>query len=196
MITNTQLPKNRNILFIGFLLVFTIIHSQPKIKFGVGSGFSFSPDSEITEAFLDPADSTLQLDNKKEFRYNLSINLVVYPFDFKPRKKDRWEDAEWLLNRIGVISSIKLVELSGDSDLLISEEKIQGGMGIGFKFNNNLFLAWSYDLRRRRELRDFFEVGKKILKGGTPLENLDLDDDTLFTSKVRGIHSLNLIFTL
>lgn len=107
--------------------------------------------------------------------------------DVKAKPHERW----------AINLAINLADVTGSG--LAFNKYIDGGLGVGYYFNDHIQLGAFFDLMRYRQLRQYIVdqyAGKSIPNGGGIHTALDPTDNSLFTTKTFAGVSLKLIYTL
>ncbi len=146
------------------------------------------------------SDTTLQRDKLPNSSFIISTQLNIFPFANNERLKNR---VEWLkavggneptmVNRAarlwanlrrntGMIVNLNLIELSGDNQTTSFNKGIDGGIGIGYRLSDQIFIGYSWEWFTQRNLRGFYQdqVGNTLSNNGSVLTSLDQTNDELF----------------
>lgn len=165
--------------------------SKGKVKFALSMGWRHIVDSKksnsLYEATIDPADSTLQLDQKNRGAFLLSGVISIYPFQ-------KSSSFSWL----GFIANINLAEFSGQNPELSFNKSIEGGYGIAASLNNFLAIGITYEKVLSRRPKDFViaKKGQKITDtNGQIKTSLDPTETTFFIQDNFNAISIKLIYT-
>ena len=168
---------------------------KKKIQFGFSIGYrqAFSigeADKFLAEASISPIDSTLQVELINRHSFLVSAVISVYPFDGKTEK---WH------KDLGAYANINLAEIASDGNFQsIFNQKIEGGMGLAWRFSDEFAIGAGYEFIFHRRIRDyvFNSVGKQITVQGNVLTELDESDDSLFRSDNVHAWTVKFIFYL
>ncbi len=102
---------------------------------------------------------------------------------------------------ICLMSNINILDFSSGQKELALNKSIEGGLGIGYRLNENMHLAINWEHIQSLQLYDDIKKhdGEKLVLYGTPLTNsnqLDLDNEDLFYKKNLNGWSFKIIFCL
>jgi hypothetical protein len=100
-------------------------------------------------------------------------------------------------NRLALNVSLNLAELNSNN--IAFNNSIDGGIGLGYYFNEFTQVGLFYDLIRIRQMRDKVVddyLGKQIPNGNEFFNALDKEDNNLFYNKYFSGFSLKVIFSL
>ena len=100
---------------------------------------------------------------------------------------------------LSLIATINLINLNsslGGSGAF--NQKLDGGLGIGYMFGENVQLALTYELISIRQPRDFLKdyEGKTIKVNNQNLPNISFDDNNYFIDKYISSISLKVIYII
>ncbi len=107
-----------------------------------------------------------------------------------------YEDLKWF-ERFAINISLNLAEINGGN--ISFNKTIDGGIGIGYYFNEYTQVALFYDMLRVRQMRDYFMKnyeGQAIPNGSGVYNALDEKDNNLYYNKYHSGISLKVIFSL
>lgn len=106
-----------------------------------------------------------------------------------------YEDLKWY-QRFAINISLNLAEINGGN--IAFNKSIDGGLGLGYYFNEFTQVALFYDMLRVRQMRDYFVKnyeGQAIPNGTEVYNALDEKDNNLFYNKYYSGLSLKVIFS-
>lgn len=106
-----------------------------------------------------------------------------------------YEDLKWY-QRFAINISLNLAEINGGN--IAFNKSIDGGLGVGYYFNEFTQVALFYDMLRVRQMRDYFvkNYENRAIPNGTDVYNaLDEKDNNLFYNKYYSGISLKVIFS-
>jgi hypothetical protein len=140
---------------------------------------------------------------EKRYRYNTSGRNKSSKFGRKNIKSNiSWSS---LLKKAGrhicLMSNINILDFSSGQKELAFNKSIEGGLGIGYRINENIYLAINWEHIQSMQLYDDIKskAGEKLVLYGTQLTNsnqLDLDNEDLFYKKNLNGWSIKIIFCL
>ena len=178
------------------------------IKFGVSFGFNQTFD-DLVDARISPIDTTLTLQNTSKTSFLLSTTLS-FPILSKwlgggnyYRKLDGAGkpvgDPYFVPSGLSIVTTINLVTFNsalGGAGLF--NQKLDGGLGLGYTFGENVQLALTYEMISFRQPRDFLKKleGQTVKVSGTNLSTLRLDDNDYFIDKYLPSASLKIVYVL
>ncbi len=174
-----------------------------KISLGLSLGFNGSLE-KLKTAQISPLDSTLIITNAQPVSFMLSSTISV-PITFKELKAYRLlnnkGDEVAQVHRVAAISLIAVVNLAmvqGSEVGSIFNQKISGGLGIAYNFDENFSVGLSYELVSYRKPKDFLlaEEGNTIKANGQTLAALDIEDNNFYYDKYASTLSLKFIYKL
>ncbi|MCF0061363.1 hypothetical protein MUK70_19170 [Dyadobacter chenwenxiniae] len=177
------------------------------IKFGVSLGFNQS-FKKLFDARISPIDTTLDLQNTSNTSFLLSSTLSFpvlkgYLGGSYYRKLDAngipVGNPYYVPRGLSIIATINLATFNsalGGAGLF--NQKLDGGLGIGYTFGDNVQIAATYEMLSFRQPRDYLlnYEGKKIIVNRSPLTSLQPDNNDFFGDKYYPSVSLKVIYTL
>lgn len=184
------LTKNIDSLISSIETLKQKVEKKKLIRFGLSLGnrqaFSIKKaDKFLAIASISPMDSTLQIELANRHTFLLSAVVSVFPFEKKSKS----------ISGLGFYSNINLAELAGGEFESIFNKKVEGGLGVLYRFSEPFALALGYEFIFHRRLRNYLidnYQGKQIIKDGTVLTSLDEDDNNLF--REDNVHAWSLKF--
>jgi hypothetical protein len=178
------------------------------IKFGVSFGFNQTFD-DLVDARISPIDTTLTLQKTSKTSFLLSTTLS-FPILSKwlgggryYRKLDASGkavgDPYFVPSGLSIVTTINLVTFNsalGGAGLF--NQKLDGGLGLGYTFGENVQLALTYEMISFRQPRDFLKKleGQTVEVNGSNLSTLSLDDNDYFIDKYIPSVSLKIVYIL
>ncbi|MHC9089431.1 hypothetical protein ACXIHB_12035 [Tenacibaculum sp. IMCC1] len=178
------------------------------IKFGVSFGFNQTFD-ELVDARISPIDTTLTLQNTSRTSFLLSTTLsfaILSKWLGGGRYYRKLDvsgnpvgDPYFVPSGLSIVTSINLVTFNsalGGAGLF--NQKLDGGLGLGYTFGENVQLALTYEMISFRQPRDFLKElnGQTVEVNGSKLMSLNLDDNDYFIDKYIPSISLKIIYIL
>lgn len=139
--------------------------------FSIGPSYALA---DLNEAYISPIDSTLQLQSQSQFAMFLSTGIAVpfakgkgVIFDKPKGEGISTSEFEFEPSRLALIANINLAQFSTAT----FNQKVTGGLGIGYLVGENLYLAMTFDVNLSRQLKDYYKNNyftKQIKFGTTP----------------------------
>ena len=196
------------------------LFDRNKIQIGVSIGYNYISNNDVSlyDAYISPIDSTLKLEMVNYGSIVLSTTVMVTPFDegftkqiknLEAYKENRGKFTRGLLflgqqclkygKNISFIASVNLKEFSSFSEDLNFNKRIDGGLGLGYKFSDSFWIGATYEqvslLQPREAL--LLEDGNKLPgENGSFLTQLDKTNTNYFNEKVYSAVSLKFIYTI
>ncbi|WP_298903726.1 hypothetical protein [uncultured Psychroserpens sp.] len=172
------------------------------VSFGLSLGFNNSLET-LYLAQISPVNRTLILSDAQNTSFVLS-SVVSVPVTFKRKvyrftNKDGDEIGE--LHKISGLSFIGIVNLATFNESQngsIFNQKISGGLGISYNFNEHVAIGLSYELLSYRKPKDFLRAlsGQEVLENGEAIESIDISDNNYFFDRYANTFSLKIIYKL
>ena len=178
------------------------------IKFGISMGFNQTFD-DLYDARISPIDNTLVLQKTSNTSFLLSTSLS-FPIlshylggGSYYRKLDANGDPVgspyFVPSGLNIVVTINLVTFNsalGGSGVF--NQKLDGGLGLGYTFGDQVQLALTYEMISFRQPRDFLTAyhGKSVPVGDSNLMSLSVDDNDYFIDKYIPSLSLKVIYLL
>lgn len=177
------------------------------IKFGISMGFNKANDI-LYDARISPIDTTLVLEKSSNISFLLSTT-VSFPilsswFAGSYYRKlgadgNPVGDPYFVPRGLNIVATINLVTFNsalGGAGLF--NQKLDGGLGLGYTFGDNVQLALTYEMISFRQPREYLKTfqGRVINVNGSNIMNLPLDNNDYFTDKYISSISLKVIYTL
>jgi hypothetical protein len=140
---------------------------------------------------------------EKRNRHSTSARNKAYPSSRKNIKGQN-TPGNFLRNagqHICLMSNINILDFSSGQKELAFNKSIEGGLGIGYRLSENMYLAINWEHVQSWQLYDDIKKheGEKLVLFGTPLTNsnqLDLDNEDLFYKRNFNGWSFKIIFCL
>ncbi|MFC3809763.1 hypothetical protein [Lacihabitans lacunae] len=177
------------------------------IKYGISFGFNRAFD-KLYDARISPIDTTLLLQKTSNVSFLLSTS-VSFPilkgvFGGKYYRKldlagNPIGDPYFVPTGLSVISSLNLVTFNsalGGAGLF--NQKLDGGLGLGYIFGENVQIAITYEMISFRQPRDFLKNydGKVIKVNNQNLSSLAIDNNDYFIDKYIPSASFKVVYIL
>lgn len=178
------------------------------LKFGVSIGYNAGIKS-LYSTSISPVDYTVQFEKVSPLSVVLSTAVMFNWKTFYLRKKKDVNGAPTFENTEGPVLTIpsrwsigavvNLAQFSAQENLY--NQKIDGGLGIGYEFNENIFVIGTFEFSSVKQPRDYFinqyrDKNKQLIIDGNPLKTFNYDDANIFTDKYMPAISLKLVFGL
>ena len=178
------------------------------IKFGVSMGFNQTFD-DLFDARISPIDTTVLLEKTSNTSFLLSTTLS-FPILSKflgggsyyrklDANGDPVGDPYFVPSGLSIIATINLVTFNsalGGAGLF--NQKLDGGLGLGYKFGDNVQLALTYEMLSFRQPRQYIKEleGQTVNVGGSNITTLSVDDNDYFIDKYVPSMSIKVIYLL
>jgi hypothetical protein len=178
------------------------------LKLGVSIGYNIGL-KELHDATISPINNTVQFERTSPFSVVLSTAAMFSVRTFSLRKKKDLAGPNTLENTEGPVfelpsnwsigAIVNIAQFSGESNLY--NQKIDGGLGIGFQLNENIFFLGSLELLSVKQPRDFFlesfnGKNQQLKIDNALVKNLNYDDTSLFRNTYIPSISLKVVFGL
>ena len=177
------------------------------IKYGISLGFNRAFEN-LYDARISPVDTTLLLQKTSNVSFLLSTS-ISFPIlkgiigGSYYRKLDEngkpIGDPYYVPRGFSIIASLNLVTFNsalGGSGLF--NQKLDGGLGLGYTFGENVQIALSYEMLSFRQPRDFMKKyeGKPIKINNQNLSSIALDDNNYYIDKYIPSVSFKVVYVL
>lgn len=177
------------------------------IKYGISFGFNRAFDN-LYDARISPVDTTLLLQKTSNVSFLLSTS-VSFPIlkgvfgGSYYRKLDAGGnptgDPYFVPRGLSVIASLNLVTFNsalGGAGLF--NQKLDGGLGLGYTFGENVQIALTYEMISFRQPRDFLKnyEGKVIKVNNQNLSSIALDNNDYYIDKYIPSISFKVVYIL
>lgn len=178
------------------------------LKLGVSVGYN-SGFKSLYNATISPIDNTVQFERVSPFSVVLSTAAMFSVRTFSLRKKtdldyeptrDNTEGPVFEIpSRLSIGAILNIAQFSGQTN--VYNQQIDGGLGIGYQLNENIFILGSLEFNSVKQPRDYFfdkyyDKNLPVLVSGSPLKSLNYDDTSLFSNKYVPNISLKIVFGL
>ncbi|TNE79405.1 MAG: hypothetical protein EP332_11200 [Bacteroidetes bacterium] len=170
-------------------------------KFGASLGFNYLTKS-VHDATLSPIDNSLRLQTINPVSFLLSTTVIVNPISSYYRKLDAnrkpYGDVYSVPSRLSFIATVNLAQF-GSSQATSFNKKIDGGLGLGIRLNNDFHLGITAEMISVRQLRDYIVNDfrdKPIVVNNETMNALDITDNRLFVDKYYFGVSVKFIYVL
>jgi hypothetical protein len=198
-------------------------HGKP-ITLGLSIGWRWINDNTNTfeNASISPIDSTLKLEKLDKSAVVLSTAIVISPFytvGFLKKQSDvanqqvdnavdnakKPEKGDYLraiglnlLKSTSIIGTLNLLELSAAQEQVKFNTIIEGGIGLGVKMGDGVFLGMTWEKVLSRQLRTHLkeQVDKKIYYENKIVTSLDETDDKFYLTRSFSAISIKVIVSL
>lgn len=177
------------------------------IKYGISMGFNKAFDN-LYDARISPTDTTLVLQKTSNISFLLSTS-VSFPIlkgvfgGTYYRKLDNagnpTGDPYFVPTGLSVIASLNLVTFnSALGGAGIFNQKLDGGLGLGYTFGENVQIALTYEMISFRQPRDFLKKyeGQAVKVNNENLTNIALDDNDYYIDKYIPSFSFKVVYIL
>jgi len=185
------------------------VKAQPLngVTFGFGAGYSYTFDETYDYSLTTDGNYNLTAQglSKGGFVISTVIMVKLAKLTYQPgdatksnlrKSSDRSKSAEFF-DRFSINLALNLIDVKPDVSF---NKNIDGGLGFGFFFNDNLQLAAFYDVSRIRQLRDYVMnsyMNRPIPNGAGKIYNaLDPANNDLFYYKTISGISLKLVYSI
>lgn len=177
------------------------------VKYGISLGFNRAFDN-LYDARISPVDTTLLLQKTSNVSFLLSTS-VSFPIlkgffgGSYYRKLDAAGNAVgdpyFVPRGLSVIASVNLVTFNsalGGAGLF--NEKLDGGLGLGYAFGDNVQIALTYEMISFRQPRSFLKKyeGKVVKVDNQNISNIAIDDNNYYIDKYIPSISFKVIYIL
>ena len=191
-----------------------------KLAFSVGPRW-ISEKDHIYRSYLDQSNWSLKIDTITSSSFLFSTGIIITPGENStflhnrqqflkgvggnyPSSGNRWARFVLLLaQNMSFVANINLIEFSSNREKLAFNKQIDGGIGVGMKIGEKVYLAFTREWFNVRELRSFYRLkataansddriimvnkgsdsdGNQILE---PLTVLDASDNNYFHDETK-----------
>lgn len=170
-------------------------------KFGASLGFNYVT-ANIYDPVLSPIDKSLKLQEVSPLSFLLSTTVIINPVKAYYRELDSsgnpigeiYAKDYWL----SFIATVNLAQF-GASQSATFNKKIDGGLGLGIKLNDDFHLALTGEMISVRQLREYITDNyrdKPIEIDGEPLNALDIKDHNFFVDNYYFGLSVKFVYVL
>ncbi|WP_207431373.1 hypothetical protein [Sabulibacter ruber] len=178
------------------------------LKLGVSLGYNLGTRS-LYNMSINPTNYTVQFERISPATVVLSTAVMFNVKTYFLREKVNPAGPATLANTRGQVFAIparwsvgavvNLAQFSAESNLY--NEQIDGGLGIGYELNENIFVLGSFEFMSVKQPRDYFidqYKGKnsQLIIDEVPVKNFNYDDDNIFINKYIPSVSLKIVFGL
>jgi hypothetical protein len=174
---------------LGFNSVFSKLHdarispldNQLKISNFSRVGFVISTGLSVP-LFSNPLDENNQLDKKTSYFQNTKDKGILY---YVPRK-------------FYLVATVNVITFNSAGDGSLFNKRIDGGLGLGYRVNDDVQIAVTGEMISYRQPRNFlYDYNNKTLTlpgQATPLTTINLDDNDYFMDRYMPSVSLKVIY--
>jgi hypothetical protein len=178
-------------------------------SFGISLGYNYIFD-KLHDIHLSPTDNTVKISQASRTSFLLSTTvsapLIRFAGDHS-RKLFKTEDANgqqvgqsyYIPYGLYLVATVNLLNFSEAGNGTIFNKKIDGGLGIGCRFNDDVLIALTYEMLSVRQPRDFLInefKDKTISVNNEVVTTLDTSNDTFFIDKYLPSLSLKLVYLI
>jgi len=177
------------------------------IIYGISMGFNRAFDN-LYDARISPIDTTLVLQKTSNisFLFSTSVSFPILKGVFGGsyyRKLDDTGkptgDPYFVPTGLSVIASLNLVTFNsalGGAGLF--NQKLDGGLGLGYTFGENVQIALTYEMISFRQPRDFLKEyeGQTVKVNNQNLSNIAIDDNDYYIDKYVPSFSFKVVYIL
>jgi hypothetical protein len=178
--------------------------------FGVSLGYNYVLD-KLHDVQLSPTDNTVKVSTATRTSFLLSTTVsapLIRMGGTSSRKLFKTEDATdgtqvgpsyYIPYGLYLIATVNLLNFSEAGNGTIFNKKIDGGLGLGYRFNDDVLIALTYEMLSVRQPRDFLIndfKGQTVSVNNEVVTKLDTNDDTFFTDKYLPSLSLKLVYLI
>jgi hypothetical protein len=200
-------------LIVALLINIYYLHAQAQELNGVTIGFGFGAsrfNQQPSDYSLSPDSNRLVVQPLSRTNFVISTVLTI-KFNKLSEKMEKGsrsilsvnssgseDPAKWN-QRFTFNVGINLADVSSTN--VTFNKQIDGGVGIGYVFTNNVQLAGFFDIIRQRQMRDYIveKYEGRPIPNGTTNENynaLDVSDNKLFYNKTFTGFSIKVVIAL
>lgn len=178
------------------------------LKLGVSLGYNAGLQKLYTTA-ISPTDYKLYFEEIYPLTVVLSTAVMFNWKNYYLRKKkdpagdtnlSNTEGPVFLIpSRWSVGAVVNLAQFSAQSNLY--NQQIDGGLGIGYELNENIFILGTFEFLSVKQPREYFvnqykDKNSQVIIDGAPLKSLNYDDTSIFTNKYIPSISVKVVFGL
>jgi hypothetical protein len=176
------------------------------VNFGISLGFN-SVFKEIYDARISPIDNKLNITSipKASFLLSTAISVPLNKGKYGGRYYRKLSGGQptgpvyyvpfgWCF-----IATVNLVSFNSAATGSIFNQKIDGGVGIGYRINEDFQIALTIEMLSIRQPRDFLvnNYQDKVIEiNKQPVTTLNLDDNDYFRDRYMGSASLKFIYMI
>lgn len=180
------------------------------INFGVSLGFN-RVFGNLHEARISPIDNRLHITSTSRSAFLISTGVSV-PLSFRPVeggivnkaykyfKKDNEKIINYIPYGLYLVATVNLVTFSSAGDGSVFNKRIDGGLGFGYRVNDDVQFAVTYEMISYRQPRPFLYDydGKQITLPAqlAPITALNEDDNNYFRDRYMPSISLKVFYLI
>lgn len=177
------------------------------IKYGISFGFNKAFEN-LYDARISPIDTSLILQKTSNISFLLSTS-VSFPIlkgvfgGSYYRKLDNtgkpFGDPYFVPTGLSVIASLNLATFnSALGGAGIFNQKLDGGLGLGYTFGDNVQISISYEMISFRQPRDYLKEfeGQTVKVNNQNLTNIAIDDNDFYIDKYMPSFSFKVVYIL
>lgn len=181
------------------------------IDFGISLGYNFVTEN-LYEARISPIDNRLLVSDATKTSFLLSTAIAVPLFSIGGKyytktintkttegKDDKLVTGYRLPYGIYLVGTVNLASFNGASEGTVFNKKIDGGLGIGYRFNEDFLIAGTFEMVSVSQPRDFLinsYKGQVINVNGQTLTSLQQDNGDFFHDKYCPSFSIKIVYLL
>lgn len=177
------------------------------IKFGVSTGFNKALD-EIYDARISPIDTSFKLERASNVSFLLSTTLsfaILKGWLGGSYYRKLGADGQPVGNPyfvpkgLNIIATLNLVTFnSALAGAGLFNQKLDGGLGLGYTFGDNVQIGATYEMLSFRQPREYLMKlrDKPVIVNGDKMTSLPTDNNDYFIDKYIPSISLKIIYTL
>jgi hypothetical protein len=177
--------------------------------FGVSLGYNYVFD-KLQDVQLSPMDNTVKVSRATRTSFLLSTTVsapLLRVGGDHSRKLFKTEavggtqvgPAYYIPYGLYLVATVNLLNFSEAGNGSIFNKKIDGGLGLGYRINDDVLIALTYEMLSVRQPRDFLVndfQNKTVSINNEVVTKLDNNDDTFFTDKYLPSLSFKLVYLI
>ncbi|TDB64067.1 hypothetical protein [Arundinibacter roseus] len=168
----------------------------------LGSTVVFNP---LYEAVISPIDSRLYLNRMKQSAFLMSTVLAMplskgelggsyfrkYDESGKP-----FGPVYYIPYGLYLVATVNLTAFHDAMNGGVFNQRIDGGLGLGYRINHDLMVSLTYEKLSIRQPRDFlFDYQNQVITiNGQPLTTLDTTDGGFFKTEYFGTMAIKIVY--
>jgi len=176
------------------------------INFGVSLGFNTVFD-KLYEARISPLDNHLLITSLPRTAFLISTGLSV-PLTHGSlggkyyRKLDNngapFGDVYYVPYGLCFVATVNLVTFNSAGNGSVFNQKIDGGLGLGYRINDDLQLALTYEMISYKQPREFLfgKEGTTLTQNGETVTSINPDNNDYFHDKYMPSISLKFFYLI
>lgn len=164
------------------------------VDFGISLGFNSVFDN-IYDARVSPLDNKLKINSipKSAFLISTGLSVPITKGKFGGRYYQELQEGKavdkvyYVPYGLCFVATINLVTFNSAATGSLFNQKLDGGLGLGYRVNDNFQLALTYEMISYRQPREFLlnNYNDKILTNpsGDIVPSINIDDNDYFRDK-------------